>query len=79
MTYAVTAYYNGRYAMPPPPPPKKKKIKQPNKQTNKQTNKPKKKQKQKKGKVDLTTVLHIRVASFAYEISCLVLFSNHKQ
>ena len=33
----------------------------------------------KKGKADLTTVLHIRVASFAYEISCLVLFSNHKQ
>ena len=34
----------------------------------------------KKGKADLTTVLHIkRVASFAYEISCLILFSNHKQ
>ena len=41
--------------------------------------KKKKKKKKKKGKADLTTLLHIRVASLAYEISCLVLFSNYKQ
>ena len=44
--------YNRRYVMPKKTPNKQKK--------NKNNNKPKKKKKKKKGKVDLTTVLHIR-------------------